>query len=648
MKRAIIIYVPGADQRELGTAIRLAGFFPSSEIVAVADVATEAQKDAWSSTQVENLSFHVLGVPLGKGAAIRAGLSRCSADLVALLDPDGIVDCSSIAEYFEILENRGDLDGLVGNRWDRHSRVAVSRKRKTISLAFAGASRALFGLAWRDPQSPLKVFRRAALHRIFEELRLHDRGFDVELLFQCKRYGLRLLDRPLCWSAVPTHWPVATTALQVFAALLYVRLLNSPLRRLPFVEFLGRPHNLPAKRSYSILIFCWRDPANPNAGGAEVYLEEQAKCWVADGHKVTWFAQRFHGSPKDEVLNGIKVVRRGKFPWVFLLAPIWYLLQSGRSFDFIIDCMNGIPFFTPIYSTKPKVCLIHHVHTHHFRSELPSIIGIAASAVETRIAPVVYRRTRFITVSESSKADIDAYRIARLPVDLIYNGVSPSLVPAAKSLHPTILYLGRLKKYKRVSKLIDAFVFVKERIPDARLVIAGSGDDEEDLRAYVRELRIHDVEFMGRVDDETKVRLMQEAWVFGMPSSIEGWGIVVIEANACATPAVSYAVSGLRDCIVHGKTGLLSADDTAFRNNLLHLLTDTTQLASMSESAYIWSHRFSWASSARNTLEQIRRAQPWHAVFEPDDIDAGLWRLVKNAPRRSGDEASVSALVVAK
>ncbi|HKU68485.1 MAG TPA: glycosyltransferase [Candidatus Baltobacteraceae bacterium] len=631
MKRALIMYAPGAHRCYLDMAAQLSHFFPNDQIIAVAEMADDTTRRSWDAMCAlnPNVTFRVLGLPLGKGAAIRAALNLCSADLIALIDPDGIIDRQSIVDYFHHLETDDSIEGIIGNRWSRHSAVRVSGKRKLTSLAFAAAARALFGLRAHDPQAPLKVFRREAMRRIFEDLRLHDRGFDVEVLFQCARHGLRIIERPLNWKAMPTHWPVAVTALRVFAALFYLRILNSPLRRLPFVDFLGRPYNVPVKRSYSIAIFCWRDPKNPDAGGAEVYLQEQAKCWVAQGHHITWFAQRFRGSARDEVVDGIKVVRRGAFPWLFLLAPIWYLFESDKSFDFIIDCMNGIPFFTPLYSTKPKVCLVHHVHSHHFKSELPAPIAALACAVETRLAPVVYRNTRFISVSESSKADIEAHGIARLPVDLIYNGVSSALVPAIKNLHPTVLYLGRLKKYKRISKLIDAFAFVRKRVPEAELIIAGSGDDEADLRAHASALGVQGVRFTGRVDEETKVRLMQQAWVFGMPSSIEGWGIVVIEANACATPAVGYSVGGLRDCVLDGKTGLLADDDAGFREKLLRLLTDAPMLAAMSEAAYQWSNRFSWASSAQSTLEQIRKAQPWHAVFEPDTTDARTWRFVK-------------------
>lgn len=620
---AIIMHVLADDPEHRKRVVDLAIFFPHVQLIAVSEEAGPTALAQWGGLRerFKNLRFIVIGVPLGKGAALRAGLNQCDADLVAFLDLDGVVAMRSIDNFFNVLNARGDVDGIVGNRWSKESTVKTSLKRKIASRLFDLLARAVFGLPVSDPQAPLKVFRRDLLMETFGSLRLFNHGFDVELLFHARRLGATLNEMPLAWTSAEHRWPLLKTAIHVVVALGYIRILNSPLARIPLVDLIGRPHSLPVKRSYSIMIFCWRDPSHPQAGGAEVYLHEQAKVWAERGHRVTWFAQRHQGSRHEEITDGIKFVRWGVFPWVFLLAPLWYLLKSGREYDFLIDCMNGIPFFTPLYSTKPKVCLLYHVHTHHFKEELPRFTGFLASAVETRLTPLIYRNTRFVTISESSKAEIEEHHIARLPITLIYGGVSPELIPRAKAIQPTILYLGRLKKYKRVRKLLDAFAKVRQCVPTARLVIAGTGDDEQDLRNYVETAHFEGVEFRGRVDEITKIKLMQEAWVFGMPSSLEGWGIVIIEANACATPSVVYRVPGLRDCVLHRQTGFIADDDDEFTSYLIAMLTDADLLACTAEGAYSWSKRFSWESTAENTLTQIRLAQPWRAVFEPGHDD---------------------------
>lgn len=409
-------------------------------------------------------------------------------------------------------------------------------------------------------------------------------------------------------------------------SLLLLRLLHSPIGGFALLDILGRKYALPAKRSYSILIFCWRDPAHPQGGGGETYLYEQARYWASRGHRVTWFSQRFRGAPREAVVDGIRFVRWGRFPFVFGLGALWYVFGRHKSYDFVIDCMNGIPFFTPLFTTKPKVCLVYHIHSHHFLQELPGPIGRLASAVETKLVPAIYKRTPFLTISESTRAEMESFKMSAMPIGLIYSGVGPELVPGRKADDPTVLYLGRLKRYKRVRKLIDAFAYARSIVPNAKLVIAGTGDDEEPLHEYVRERGVGGVHFAGRVSDEEKVRLMQEAWVFGMPSSIEGWGIVVIEANACGTPALVFDVPGLRDCVRSGHNGLIVNGDDEFAKGLVDILSDAKLRATLSTESLEWSRKYSWARTAEETLVTIRRLQPWTAVFEPRS-DGG-WSFV--------------------
>jgi glycosyltransferase involved in cell wall biosynthesis len=280
---------------------------------------------------------------------------------------------------------------------------------------------------------------------------------------------------------------------------------------------------------------------------------------------------------------------------------------------------------------KPKICLLYHVHAHHFRDELPRIVADLAVWIESRFVPFVYRFTRFATISDSSRADMRALGISKLPIVTIHSGVSADHVPGMKAAVPTIAYVGRIRRYKQIRKLLDAFALVKADIPDARLVIAGTGDDLSSLDGEIRRRGLCDVELLGRVDDATKVRVMQEAWVFGMPSQIEGWGIVVIEAAACGTPTVAFDVNGLRDCIVPGSTGFLARDDASFAHYLRDLLGDPHVRERMSEAALRWSKRFSWERTAARTLESIRIAQPWRAVFEP--IEGRSWGLRSRARR---------------
>ena len=627
--RRLICFVRGSAAAEVERVVTLARALPSVSLVCVAlapDTLTADALDA-AAARAPNLHVRTLDEDFGSGGAYRAGFAGATEASVGFLNLDGDVAPASIAAFFERLERDAAVDVVVGNRWLSPATNAVLGRR-LISRTFSAFASSLFGLHVRDVQAPLKVMRRTVLERVFPGLRLTNLGFDAELLTAIRSRRFTIIEEPLRWSTSGYAFPVASTGLGVGLALLWLRALRSPLSRLPFVDLLGRRFVIPVKGSYDIMLFCWRDPRNPLAGGGEVYLHEQAKSWVAKGHRVTWYAQRFRGAPSYELLDGIQVHRGGGFPWVFPMGALWYVFRKAKAFDFIIDCMNGIPFFTPLFSTKPKVCLVYHVHSHHFREELPWPISELAVAVETKLVPFLYRNTRFLTISESSRLEMERLHMSRRPIEIIESGVPAELVPGPKAANPTILYLGRLKAYKRVRDLIDAFIEIRASIPSARLVIAGEGDDRAPLQSYAAEHGDAGIVFLGRVDDATKMRLMQEAWVLGMPSSIEGWGIVVIEANACGTPAVAYDVAGLRDCVLPGRTGLLAQDAAEFAEALRTILSDDELRAHLSREAHLWAANFSWDRTADITLQQIRRSQPWRAVFEPDEV--GGWRLRSN------------------
>ncbi len=576
------------------------------------------------SRRCPNLSIFEMDAMFGRGAALRAGLAQTREDEVAFVDLNASVAPRAVERAFRALAATG-ADGVVFNRFARAGAKPPAGARAALTRLINGVARAGFGIRVADVRSPLKAFTRRALLEIFEGLRLYAFGFDIDLLLNAKKRGCRIVEVALERDEFSIEPKRTVDVLATLAPLCALRLFHSPLRRIPFAELIAARYALPAKRSYSIAIFCWRDPRSPKAGGGEVYLHEQAKWWVRQGCDVTWVSERFAGSAREETVDGVKIVRRGRGLFVFAAVPFWHLFESGKRYDFIIDVMNGLPFFTPLYSMKPKVCLIYHVHAHHFREELPRVVADLAVWVECKLVPFVYRMTRFVTISDSTKQDLRRLGISKLPIAMIHSGVSAEHVPGTESDVPTIAYVGRIRRYKQIRKLLDAFAVVKTRVPGARLVIAGAGDDLANLEAETRARDLRDVHFLGRVDEATKIRLMQEAWVFGMPSQIEGWGIVVVEAAACGTPAVAYDVNGLRDCIVDGSTGYLARSDEEFASRILSLLEDREQRRRMGRAAAEWSRRFSWERTAARTLETIRVSQPWRAVFEP--IDGAAWGL---------------------
>jgi len=265
----------------------------------------------------------------------------------------------------------------------------------------------------------------------------------------------------------------------------------------------------------NILIFNWRCWFHPQAGGAERYLYELSKRLVRAGHRVTWFVSKFENAKTREIREGIEIIRMGGRYSVYVYAPLYYLFRlRKRKFDIVIDDINGVPFFTPLFVRRPKIAIIHHiVGWSIFSKELPWFIGIIGWISE-RLIPFIYSDTRFITVSNSSKKEMKEFGIKN--IDIVPNGIDLNVYKpkGRKSRTPTIIFVGRLKKYKRLNLLLKAFKLVSEKNSKARLWIVGEGDVKKDLLKTVKKLNIKKVKFFGRVSEKRKIDLLNKAWVF--------------------------------------------------------------------------------------------------------------------------------------
>jgi glycosyltransferase involved in cell wall biosynthesis len=138
---------------------------------------------------------------------------------------------------------------------------------------------------------------------------------------------------------------------------------------------------------------------------------------------------------------------------------------------------------------------------------------------------------------------------------------------------------------------------VVARVPDARLVIVGRGDAVLGLERQVAKLGLERaVEFRGFVTEEEKVALYRGARVFVNPSEKEGWGLTILEANACGVPAVASDVPGLRDSVRHDHTGLLvpHGDVEALAASLGRVLTDDIVWERLRAGALRWAANYTW------------------------------------------------------
>jgi glycosyltransferase involved in cell wall biosynthesis len=353
-----------------------------------------------------------------------------------------------------------------------------------------------------------------------------------------------------------------------------------------------------------------RDPYHPQAGGAEVHLREVAKRLVRKGCNVTLVSERFPGSKREEVIDGFKVLRRGGRLGIHLKAPILVRRLSTDADIVVDDIAHAVPWWSRFVTKTPVVGMVHHVHQSVAAMELGIPLGTVVKLAERTIKPSY---NRLITFSQGTKHQIEKQlKVDGSRIHVVYHGVDHEIFRpnGEKFERPTLLSLGRIKKYKNLDHLLRAYGEAKKSVPELRLVICGGGDYKDHIVDLAKCLNLDDVLFVSRVGDEERVRLLQKSWALCSPSFVEGWGLVITEAAACGTPTLAYDGAGSDEAIIDGETGYLvrNGDIRALSDKIVTLNRDDRLRRSMSNTAIAYSNRFNWDSTADETMRILEAA----------------------------------------
>ena len=349
-----------------------------------------------------------------------------------------------------------------------------------------------------------------------------------------------------------------------------------------------------------VVVVSWRDLANPLAGGAEVLVDHLLLGLQERGHDVTLVC----GGPVSK--RPYRVIEAGGTYSQYLIAPI-KIRRLCRDADVIVDCENGIPYFSPLWWSKPSVCLVHHIHREQWADRFPKPFAAIFGAIETKAMPLIYRNRTFISVSASTTTSLEQIGVAPGQIRLAESGVDqPDLVVGDKAAEPLFVSLGRLVPHKRTELLVEAWKKIHDEV-GGHLVIVGDGPELkriEDLADGEPSIQVR-----GRVSDRERTILLQEAWLLVTSTHHEGWGMTVLEAAACGTPALAFDVPGIRDVIFDGETGLLVPDGGAdavarFGHAWKTLVADPELLARLGRDARKRADASTWASSI-DTWEEI-------------------------------------------
>lgn len=309
-----------------------------------------------------------------------------------------------------------------------------------------------------------------------------------------------------------------------------------------------------------ILVANWLDRKNPRAGGAEEHLHQVFGRLAAAGHQVVLLCSNWSGGKPREELDGIEVHRTGGRYTFNLAAPVYARRRLPCPFDVVVEDLNKVPMFSPQWARASHgVLLVHHLFGLTAFREVNPFLAAGAWLLE-RTIPWVYRRLPCIAVSDSTRQDLVRRGLNESQISVVPNGVAlAALGPAQERFpEPTIVFLGRLQRYKAVDLALRAVAALREQGVPVRMIVAGRGRDLKRLEALVRRLGIAGVvRFAGFVSAEEKRELLSRSWVHVLTSPKEGWGIAAVEASACGTATVASNSPGLRDTVQDGETGVL-------------------------------------------------------------------------------------------
>lgn len=355
-------------------------------------------------------------------------------------------------------------------------------------------------------------------------------------------------------------------------------------------------------------------------GGGERRMYEIGRR-LAKNHEVHVITRRLENLPSYELHENmhihrvyVPVKRLTLEPFLngllFMTGSIFKTLELGN-FD-VYAPQHFFPVPSSWISSKllntPIVVTIHDVFFNREWIKQYGFKGSLMSIFENITLNIPY--TRVITVSNSSREKLVAGGVPEDIIDVIPNGVDLTFfdgVKAEKSKRPRVIYVGRLIEYKHIDDLLVAFSKIKT---DAELFIVGVGPERKNLEELAIKLGISDrTTFTGFVDDKRKVELLKSSHVLVLPSTVEGFGIALVEAMASGTPTISADISALREVVEGGRAGILFAprDKGDLQAKLEQLLRDEGLQREISRKGYdLVKEKYSWEEIAKRAESVIK------------------------------------------
>ena len=334
----------------------------------------------------------------------------------------------------------------------------------------------------------------------------------------------------------------------------------------------------------SMRVLFWSETFWPRVGGVENLAARLLPALRNRGHEfivVTWGTPDL---PSEELYVDIPVHRFPFFPGIQpgninplteAAAKVRKLKQEFRPDLVHVNSYGGSVLFhlmTANAHPAPTLVTLHQALPNAPVGQ-ETLLGKVLRSADwvTTCSKAVLEQTRELLPEISSRTSV-IYNALELP--------DASAVPLRFDA-PRLLCLGRLVQSKGFDLALEAFAQVLNRFPQARLIVAGDGSERKTLERQTDELGLaQSVEFLGSVSPEKVPHVIAEATLVLIPSRLEGFSLVALEAAWMGRPVVAAQIGGLPEVVAHGETGLLTeVDDGAAFARAITTLLDQPEIA---------------------------------------------------------------------
>ncbi len=305
-------------------------------------------------------------------------------------------------------------------------------------------------------------------------------------------------------------------------------------------------------------------------GGGERRYYEIAKRLVKKGHQVDVICMKIAGVNKYEEIEGINIHHIGPtinnpphrsssnfISFIFAVFK-WIIIHN---YD-MIDAQAYAPLIPAFFGAKikrtPIIGTIYDVSNDGDDQWIQS--SKIAAIAEKILVRLPYNK--IITVSnETKKSMVKYYNVKKSRICVVYAGVDLELIDSVEvneKYENTIIFVGRLVPHKHVDHLLKVVKSLKNDIPDIMLIIVGNGIEKANLKLLTQEYDLkNNVQFLHDLDYNKLIGEIKKSNVLALPSTREGFGMVLAEANACRIPVVAYASGGVVEVVEDGVNGYL-------------------------------------------------------------------------------------------